>query len=87
MALIGKEVESFVANAFHQDKFITISKDDLLGKWSSRRILLLSALRCLWFWHFFMINSKKSTAKCTAFQLIHILFTKHGKIRQKQFRR
>ena len=34
MALIGKEVESFVANAFHQDKFITISKDDLLGKWS-----------------------------------------------------
>ena len=34
MALIGKEVSDFVANAFFEDKFITVSKKDLIGKWS-----------------------------------------------------
>lgn len=34
MALIGKEINDFVANAFHDDNFITVSKNDLIGKWS-----------------------------------------------------
>lgn len=34
MSLIGKEINDFVANAFLIDKFITVKKADLLGKWS-----------------------------------------------------
>lgn len=34
MSLINKEVSDFRADAFHQGKFTTVSKADILGKWS-----------------------------------------------------
>ena len=34
MSLIGKELNSFSLQAFHENKFKTITKDDLLGKWN-----------------------------------------------------
>lgn len=34
MSLIGKTIESFVAQAYHNDKFVSISSEDIKGKWS-----------------------------------------------------
>ena len=34
MSLIGKELNNFSLQAFHENKFKTITKEDLLGKWS-----------------------------------------------------
>ena len=34
MSLIGKEVGDFTVNAYHDSEFKTISKADILGKWS-----------------------------------------------------
>ena len=34
MSIINKEVSNFKANAFHAGEFKTVSKDDILGKWS-----------------------------------------------------
>lgn len=34
MSLIGKTIEPFKAQAYHNDKFIEISTDDIKGKWS-----------------------------------------------------
>ena len=34
MSLIGKEIEDFTVQAFHNDGFKTVSKQDVLGKWS-----------------------------------------------------
>lgn len=34
MSLIGKKVEDFRLQAFHNDEFKTVTKDDILGKWS-----------------------------------------------------
>ena len=34
MSLIGKELNTFSLQAFHENKFKTITKDDLLGKWN-----------------------------------------------------
>lgn len=34
MSLIGKEVSDFTVNAYHDYEFKTISKADILGKWS-----------------------------------------------------
>lgn len=34
MSLIGKEIADFTVNAYHNDKFVTLSKADVLGKWS-----------------------------------------------------
>ena len=34
MSLINQEIKSFSAMAFHKDKFITVSEQDLIGKWS-----------------------------------------------------
>ncbi len=34
MSIINKEVSDFKADAFHSDSFKTISKEDILGKWS-----------------------------------------------------
>ena len=34
MSLINKEVSDFTAKAFHNNGFITVTKEDLLGKWS-----------------------------------------------------
>lgn len=34
MSMIQKEVADFSVQAFHKDKFCTISKKDILGKWS-----------------------------------------------------
>ncbi len=34
MSLIGKTIESFTAHAYHGDKFIEVSSEDLKGHWS-----------------------------------------------------
>lgn len=34
MSLIGKEVNEFTVQAYYQNDFITVTKDDILGKWS-----------------------------------------------------
>ncbi len=34
MSIINKEVSSFKTDAFHNEEFKTISKEDILGKWS-----------------------------------------------------
>ena len=34
MSLIGKTVESFKAQAYHGDKFIEVTSEDLKGHWS-----------------------------------------------------
>ena len=34
MSLIGKEISDFTVSAYHNDDFITVSKKDLIGKWS-----------------------------------------------------
>ena len=34
MSIINKEVSDFKAYAFHENEFKTVSKDDILGKWS-----------------------------------------------------
>ena len=34
MSLIGKEITEFEAQAFHENEFKTIKKEDLLGKWN-----------------------------------------------------
>lgn len=34
MSIIGKPVEEFTANAYHEGDFITVSDEDLKGKWS-----------------------------------------------------
>ncbi|OUO91590.1 alkyl hydroperoxide reductase subunit C [Cloacibacillus sp. An23] len=34
MSLIGKEIADFTVNAYHNDEFKSISKADVLGKWS-----------------------------------------------------
>ena len=34
MSLINKEVSDFTAKAYHDNGFITVTKEDLLGKWS-----------------------------------------------------
>lgn len=34
MSLIGKKVEDFKVEAYHNDAFKTVTKNDLLGKWS-----------------------------------------------------
>ena len=34
MSLIGKEVSDFTVNAYHDFEFKTVSKADILGKWS-----------------------------------------------------
>lgn len=34
MSLIGKEVNAFTVQAYYQNDFITVTKDDILGKWS-----------------------------------------------------
>lgn len=34
MSLIGKKVEDFKVEAYHNDAFKTVTKSDLLGKWS-----------------------------------------------------
>lgn len=34
MSLIGKEVEAFQANAFHNGEFIEVSSEDFKGKWN-----------------------------------------------------
>ena len=34
MSLIGKEVQPFNANAYHNGKFIKVSEKNLIGKWS-----------------------------------------------------
>ena len=34
MSLINQEIKSFSAMAFHKDKFINVSEQDLIGKWS-----------------------------------------------------
>lgn len=34
MSIINKEISDFKTNAFHSGEFKTVSKDDILGKWS-----------------------------------------------------
>ena len=34
MSIINKEISDFKTNAFHAGEFKTVSKDDILGKWS-----------------------------------------------------
>ena len=34
MSMINKEVSDFRTNAFHENSFKTVSKEDILGKWS-----------------------------------------------------
>ena len=34
MSLIGKEIRDFKLNAYHNDEFITVTKEDTLGHWS-----------------------------------------------------
>ncbi|MDO5043201.1 MAG: redoxin domain-containing protein, partial [Slackia sp.] len=34
MSLINKEISDFSVEAFHQDDFKTVTKSDVLGKWS-----------------------------------------------------
>lgn len=34
MSLVGKEIEAFEAQAFHQGEFIDVSSEDFKGKWS-----------------------------------------------------
>ncbi|MBE6853860.1 MAG: peroxiredoxin [Ruminococcus sp.] len=34
MSMINKEISDFKAMAFHNGKFVTVSKEDVLGKWS-----------------------------------------------------
>lgn len=34
MSLIGKEIEEFTAQAYHEGEFIEVSKEDLKGKWN-----------------------------------------------------
>ena len=34
MSMIGKEISDFKAHAFHENDFKTVSKEDILGKWS-----------------------------------------------------
>lgn len=41
MSLIGKEITEFEAQAFHENEFKTIKKEDLLGKWN---VLFLSLI-------------------------------------------
>ena len=38
MSLINQEIKSFSAMAFHKDKFINVSEQDLIGKWSIVKI-------------------------------------------------
>lgn len=35
MSLINREVNEFTVQAFHKNKFITVSKSDIMGKWSA----------------------------------------------------
>ena len=34
MSMIGKEIADFKAHAFHEKDFKSVSKEDILGKWS-----------------------------------------------------
>ena len=34
MSIINKEISDFKASAFHENEFKTVTKDDILGKWS-----------------------------------------------------
>lgn len=34
MSLVGKKIEEFKAKAYHNDTFIDVSSDDLIGNWS-----------------------------------------------------
>ena len=34
MSLINKEISDFTVEAFHNDDFKTVTKQDVLGKWS-----------------------------------------------------
>lgn len=34
MSMINKEIDDFTVQAFHNDDFETVTKDDVLGKWS-----------------------------------------------------
>lgn len=34
MSMIGKEVSEFSVQAFHDNSFKTVSKEDIRGKWS-----------------------------------------------------
>ena len=33
MSMINKEIDDFTVQAFHNDDFETVTKDDVLGKW------------------------------------------------------
>ena len=34
MSMVLKEVSDFCVQAFHKDKFLTVTKKDIVGKWS-----------------------------------------------------
>ena len=34
MSLINKEIQEFTVQAYYMDSFQTVSKEDILGKWS-----------------------------------------------------
>ena len=34
MSMINREIDDFSVQAFHKDDFITVTKDDVIGKWS-----------------------------------------------------
>ena len=34
MSLIGKEINEFKAQVYHENEFKTVTKEDLLGKWN-----------------------------------------------------
>lgn len=46
MSLINKEVSDFTAKAYHDNGFITVTKEDLLGKWSVFFFILLISPLC-----------------------------------------
>ena len=41
MSLIGKKIEDFKVQAYHNGKFVEVSNEDVLGKWAN--FLLLSS--------------------------------------------
>ena len=71
MSLIGKEIAGFSVQAYQNNEFRTVTKDDVLGKWSlffsTPLTSPLCAPRSLRTWRTSTRNSPPPVARCIRF--------------------
>ena len=81
MSLINKEVADFSVQAYQNDAFKTVTKADILGKWSvfffypADFTFVCPTLRI---WPPSMLNSRRLAARFTPFLAIRTLSTRLG---------